>query len=85
MVVACVLGGEGVDTAPPDSKLSSHSQQPVYTFGQLIHADAHPYMHMVMVAEAASEGPDVIDFSGTLADIYDDSATLTYPPLERGG
>jgi len=33
---------------------------------------------MVMVAEAATEGRDVIDFSGTLADIYDDSATLTY-------
>ena len=33
---------------------------------------------MVMVAEAAEEGLIVIDFARTLADIYDDSATLTY-------
>ena len=76
--VVNVLGGEGVNTAPSESKLSSHIQQPVYTFDQLIHADAHPYLHMVMVAEAATEGPEVIDLTGTLADIYDDSATITY-------
>ena len=81
----CVLGGEGVGNALSESKLSSHIQQPVYTFSQLIHADAHPYMHMVMVAEAAEETrdvidltKDVIDLTGTLADIHDDSATLTY-------
>ena len=74
----CVLGGEGVDTAPSESKLSSHIQQPVYTFDQWIHAEAHPYMHMIMVAEAAEEGLEVTDFARTLADIYDDSATLTY-------